>query len=62
VNVLELTLDDGNRITGHSGENRPMGESVAEAPEYKALVDAFNKKYEAMEKESGIKKAPPIQP
>jgi 2',3'-cyclic-nucleotide 2'-phosphodiesterase (5'-nucleotidase family) len=63
VHVLELTLDDENRIVAHSGAGHPMGEAVPEAPEYKTLVDAFNKKYEQMKEDSGHKaEAPMIKP
>lgn len=62
VSVLKLTLDDGNRIVAHSGEARPMGESVVEEPAMKTLVDAFNKEFDAAKKEAGFVDNKPLSP
>jgi 2',3'-cyclic-nucleotide 2'-phosphodiesterase (5'-nucleotidase family) len=58
VGVLQVTLDGPGNVTAYSGENRPLGDGVVPDPQLQVPVDAFAKKYKALEdawvKEHGL--------
>lgn len=53
VSVLDLTLDPDKGVVEYNGESQPMGDAVVEDPQYKAMVDAFNAKYDGMKEAAG---------
>lgn len=48
VSVLRLQLDGNGKITDYSGEEHPLGDTVAVSKDYDTVVNRFNKKYEAL--------------
>jgi 5'-nucleotidase / UDP-sugar diphosphatase len=58
---VEFTLD-GNKIVAHEGETQALGDTVPVDPEFNTLVQAFNKKYDALDPMSKVKTPEKTEP